>query len=172
MASLPAPADLCYRWFHAGFAANTGGPVTPVTHPIPNNSQFPHPMKKLPYLLTALLFTGLTSVSQAQTTPKAAHHAHSATKSMAMNGCMMKDGKMMMMKGDKMMPMTKDMTMADGTMCMTDGTCKMKDGTTMKMKDGQCMMMDGKMKSIDEMKKSGMMKDGKMKGGKMGNMKM
>ena len=173
MASLPAPADLCYRWLRAGFAANTGGPVTrPVTHTIPNNSHFPRLMKKLPYLLTALLCAGLASASQAQTTPKAAHHAHSATRSMAKDGCMMKDGKMMMMKGGKMMPMTADMTMADGTMCMTDGTCKMKDGTTMKMKDGQCMMMDGKMKSMDGMKKSGMMKDGKMKGGKMDNMKM
>ena len=124
-------------------------------------------MKKLPYLLTALLFAGLNSVTQAQTTPKAAHHAHSASKSMAKDGCMMKDGKMMMMKGGKMMPMTADMTMADGTMCMTDGTCKMKDGTTMKMEDGQCMMMNGKMKSMNGMKKSGM-----MKGGKMDNMKM
>ncbi len=127
-------------------------------------------MKKFPYILAALLFAGLTNV-QAQTTPKPAP-AQSATKSMAQDGCMMKDGKMMMMKGGKMMPMTADMTMADGTMCMTDGTCKMKDGTTMKMKDGQCMMMDGKMKSMDEMKKSGMMKGSTMKDGKMGKMKM
>ena len=87
---------------------------------------------------------------------------------MAMNGCTMKDGKMMMMQGGKMMPMTKDMTMSDGSMCMTDGTCKMKDGTTMKMKDGQCMMMDGKMTTMDAMKKGGKMKHS----GKMGAMKM
>jgi len=102
-------------------------------------------MKKLPYLLAALLFAGLTSITHAQTTPKAAH-AHSATKSSAQDGCMMKDGQMTMMKGGKMMPMTADMTMADGTVCTTDGTCKMKGGTTMKMKEGQCMMMSGKMK--------------------------
>jgi hypothetical protein len=159
--------------FRAGFTSGTGGPVArSLTHNRLTNNHSPPLMKKLSYLLSALLFAGLTSTSQAQTTPKAAHHAHSATKSMAKDGCMMKDGKMMMMKGGKMMPMTADMTMADGTMCMTDGTCKMKDGTTMKMKDGQCMMMDGKMKSMDEMKKSGIMKDGKMKGGKMDNMKM
>ena len=87
---------------------------------------------------------------------------------MAMNGCTMKDGKMMMMQGGKMTPMTKDMTMSDGSMCMTDGTCKMKDGTTMKMKDGQCMMMDGKMTTMDAMKKGGKMKHS----GKMGAMKM
>ncbi len=169
MAPLPTPADLCYRWFRAGFTASLATLATPT---FPNNIHFPIPMKKLPYFLTALLFAGLTSVTQAQTTPKVAHHGHSATKSSHKDCCMMKDGKMMMMKGGKTMPMTADMTMADGTMCMTDGTCKMKDGTTMKMKDGQCMMMDGKMKSMDEMKKSGMMKDGKMKGGKMDNMKM
>jgi hypothetical protein len=124
-------------------------------------------MKKLPYLLTVLLFAGLTD-AQAQTTPAARPMAAQMQKGkMSKDCCMMKDGKMMMMKDGKMMPMTADMTMADGTMCMTDGTCKMKDGTTMKMKDGQCMMMDGKMKSMDEMKKSGMMKDGKM-----GKMKM
>ena len=87
---------------------------------------------------------------------------------MAMNGCTMKDGKMMMMQGGKMTPMTKDMTMSDGSMCMTDGTCKMKDGTTMKMKNGQCMMMDGKMTTMDAMKKGGKMKHS----GKMGAMKM
>ena len=125
-------------------------------------------MKKLPYLLTALLLAGLTSASQAQTTPKAAHHAHSATKSMAMNGCMMKDGKMMMMKDGKMMPMTADMTMADGTVCMTDGTCKMKDGTTMKLKEGdQCMMENGKM-----VMHPGSMKHHKKASAKMGKMKM
>jgi len=125
-------------------------------------------MKKLPYLLTALLFAGLTSATHAQTTPKAAHHTYAATKSMAMNGCMMKDGKMMMMKGGKMMPMTENMTMSDGTMCMTDGTCMKKDGTKMTMTNGQCMMMNGKMTTMDEMKKGGKMKSS----GKMGAMKM
>jgi hypothetical protein len=86
---------------------------------------------------------------------------------MSQDGCMMKDGKMMMMKDGKMMPMTENMTTADGTVCMPDGTCKMKDGTTMKMKDGQHMMMDGKMTMMGDMKKGG-----KMKSGKMGNMKM
>lgn len=103
-------------------------------------------MKKLPYLLAALLLAGLTTVSHAQTAPKAAHHAHATAKATPQDCCMMKDGKMTMMKGGKMMPMTADMTMADGTVCTTDGTCKMKDGTTMKMKEGQCMMMSGKMK--------------------------
>ena len=169
MASLPAPADLCYRWLRPGFAANKGGPVTrPVTHTIPNNSHFPRLMKKLPYLLTALLCAGLTSASQAQTTPKAAHHAHSATRSMAKDGCMMKDGKMMMMKGGKMMPMTENMTMSDGTVCMSDGTCMKKDGTKMTMANGQCMMMDGKMTTTDAIRKGGKMKHSS----KMGGMKM
>lgn len=87
---------------------------------------------------------------------------------MAMNGCIMKDGKMMTMKGGKMMPMTKDMTMSDGSICMSDGTCKMKDGTTMTMKDGQCMMMNGKMTTMSKMQKGGKV----MKGSKMDHMKM
>lgn len=118
-------------------------------------------MKKLPHLLAALLFAGLTSATHAQMAPKAAH-THSATKPSHQDCCMMKDGKMTMMKGGKMKPMTADMTMADGTVCMTDGTCKMKDGTTMKMKDGQCMMMSGKMKMPASSKSNHKMKEMKM----------
>lgn len=118
-------------------------------------------MKKLPYLLTAFFFAGLSSVTCAQTTPKSAH-AHSAAKSSAQDGCMMKDGKMAMLKEGKMMPMTADMTMANGTVCTTDGTCKMKDGTTMKMKNGQCMMMSGKMKMPTDSKGDHKMESMKM----------
>lgn len=123
-------------------------------------------MKKLTYLLSVLLLTGLAPVAQAQTTPKA---TKSAAKS-SHDHCVMKNGKMMMMKGGKMMPMTQNMTMSDGSMCMTDGTCKMKDGTTMKMKNGQCMMMNGKMTMHPGPTKRPMMK-GKADD-KMGDMKM
>ena len=121
-------------------------------------------MKKLTYLLSVLLLTGLASVAHAQTTPKAAKSAAKTSH----DHCTMKDGKMMMMKGGKMMPMTQNMTMSDGSMCMTDGTCKMKDGTVMKMKEGQCMMMNGKMTMHPGSTKRPMMKDGN----KMGDMKM
>ncbi|MDB5234300.1 MAG: hypothetical protein JWR44_1293 [Hymenobacter sp.] len=99
-------------------------------------------MKKLTYLLSVLLVTGLFTVATAQTAPKA--KASKFMGKMSHDYCMMKDGKMTMVKNGKPMPITHDMTMSDGSMCMTDGTCKMKDGTTMKMKDGQCMM-NGKM---------------------------
>ena len=126
-------------------------------------------MKNLMKLLPVLLLSSVCTLAQAQTTPAAkpmTGKMHDGK--MAMTGCMMQDGKMMMMHGSKMMPMTKDMTMSDGTVCKTDGTCTMKDGTVMTMKDGQCMMMNGKMTTMDEMKKSGKMKSDK----KMGNMKM
>ena len=123
-------------------------------------------MNKFPFLLSALLVTGLTTTAPAQTAPKA--KTGKSMGKMSKDCCMMNDGKMMVMKGGKMMPMTENMTMRDGTTCMTDGTCTKKDGTTMKMTDGQCMMMDGKMTSMDAMKKGGHMKHS----GKMGNMKM
>ena len=126
-------------------------------------------MKNALKLLPALLLSGACTLAQAQTAPATKpmrgkmHHGQ-----MAMNGCTMKDGKMMLMQGGKTMPMTKDMTMSDGTVCTADGTCKMKDGTTTTMKNDQCMMMDGKMTTMDAMKKGGKMKHG----GKMGAMKM
>ncbi len=126
------------------------------------------------FVATVLLFTAPLAYAQdgGKMAPGKTHSGKMAGKMnhsgmMAMNGCTMKDGKMMTMQGGKMMPMTKDMTMSDGSMCMTDGTCKMKDGTTMTMKDGQCMMMNGKMTTMSAMKKGG-----KMKGSKMDHMKM
>lgn len=126
-------------------------------------------MKNALKLLPVLLLSGACTLAQAQTAPATKpmsgkmHHGQ-----MAMDGCTMKDGKMMMMQGGKMMPMTKDMTMSDGSVCKTDGSCTMKDGTTMTMKDGQCMMMNGKMTTMNAMKRGGKMKHS----GKMGAMKM
>ena len=126
-------------------------------------------MKNSLKLLSLLLLSGAFTLALAQTTPQNKPMSGKMQKGkMAMNGCTMKDGKMMMMKGGKMTPMTATMTMSDGSVCMTDGTCKMKDGTTMTMTEGQCMMMNGQMTTRDEMMKMGNMK----KGGKMGNMKM
>ena len=128
-------------------------------------------MKNSLKLLSLLLLSSAFTLAQAQTTPKNKPMSGKMQKGkMAMNGCTMKDGKMMMMKGGKMMPMTQNMTMSDGSMCMTDGTCKMKDGTTMKMKEGQCMMMNGKMTMHPGSTKRPMMK-GKADD-KMGDMKM
>ena len=71
-------------------------------------------------------------------------------------GCMMKDGKMMMMMDGKPTgAMDHEMTMSNGTKVMTDGTMMMKDGTKGHMKDGQMMTMDGKM--MEGGKASGMM---------------
>ena len=126
-------------------------------------------MKNSLKLLSLLLLSGAFTLALAQTTPQNKPMSGKMQKGkMAMNGCTMKDGKMMMMKGGKMTPMTENKTMSDGSVCMTDGTCKMKDGTTMTMTEGQCMMMNGQMTTRDEMMKMGNMK----KGGKMGNMKM
>ncbi|GAC1368739.1 MAG: hypothetical protein NVS3B25_16780 [Hymenobacter sp.] len=127
-------------------------------------------MKKVAYLLAALLLTGIVNIANAQTEPKnqspktSAQVLHDSTP----DYYVMVDGKMMMkMKDGQMMPMTENATMSNGNMVMTDGTCMMKNGTKMTMKNGQCMMMDGKMSTVDKMKKSP-----KMKSGKMGKMKM
>lgn len=125
-------------------------------------------MKNALKFLPVLFLSGAFTLAQAQTAPTSKPMSGKMEKGqMAMNGCTMKDGKMMMMKDGKMMPMTGNMTMSDGTTCMADGTCKMKNGKSMKMKDGQCMMMDGKMTNMDQMKKTGMMKSDKMGGMKM-----
>ena len=100
-------------------------------------------MNKLAFFLSALLFTGLGSAAQAQTTP---NHQHAAGAKAGQDYMTMQNGQMMMSHGGKMMPMTANMTMADGTLCMTNGTCKAKDGTITQMKEGDhCMMMNGKM---------------------------
>ncbi|MGY4386506.1 uncharacterized protein YdeI (BOF family) [Pedobacter sp. UYP24] len=79
--------------------------------------------------------------------------AMAQTNNMKMkDGCMMKDGKMMMMKDGKMMSMDKDMTMKNGTMVMSSGMVKMKDGKTMMMKNGYCVDMDGKVIKTMKMK--------------------
>ena len=81
-------------------------------------------MKNSLKLLSLLLLSGAFNLAQAQTTPQNKAMTGKMQKGkMAMNGCTMKDGKMMMMKGGKMTPMTETMTMSDGSVCMTDGTC-------------------------------------------------
>jgi hypothetical protein len=94
------------------------------------------------FLLSALLLTGLSGVTYAQTTHKAGtHNARRPHDYMVMQ-----KGKMMMVQDGKTTVMTEDMVMSDGTTCMTDGTCKRKDGTTTQMKEGDhCMILDGKM---------------------------
>ena len=104
-------------------------------------------MKKLWIALTAITLT---------------FSAMAQTSSMKMkDGCMMKDGKMMMMHDGKMMAMDKDMTMKNGTMVMADGTVKMKSGKTMMLKNGYCVDMNGKV--IKGMKMKGMKKMDNMK---------
>ena len=92
-----------------------------------------------------------------------ASNSFAQTKSAMMkDGCMMKDGKMMVMKNGKTMPMEKDMTMKNGTKCMTTGECTMKNGKKMMMKEGDCMEMSGKMGKCSMMKKSSTMKKNKL----------
>ena len=127
-------------------------------------------MKKVILSLAALLVTGFTSVSNAQTSPKsqAPKTAAQVARDSTPDYYGMIDGKMMMMtKGGQTMPMIENATMSDGSMVMADGTCMMKDGTKMTMKDGQCVMMNGKVTTVGKMKKGG-----KMKAGKMDKMKM
>jgi hypothetical protein len=62
----------------------------------------------------------------------------------AMDGVMMKDGKMMMMKdGQATAPMSTDMSMSDGTKVTTSGVVMMKNGTQEKLKNGEMMLMNG-----------------------------
>ena len=52
------------------------------------------------------------------------------------DGCMMKEGKMMMIKDSVMSAMTMPMTMENGTKVMTDGLCVLENGTEIQMKEG------------------------------------
>ncbi|MEO6071208.1 MAG: DUF6799 domain-containing protein [Chitinophagaceae bacterium] len=100
-------------------------------------------------LVLVMSFTVSNSYAQAKT-------KHTTMK----DGCMMKEGKMMVMKHGKTMPMKMDMTMNNGTICMTTGECKMKSGKSMMMKEGDCIEMSGKMGNCAMMNKG-------MKGNKM-----
>ena len=62
-------------------------------------------MKKLPYFLSVLLVTGLTTVATAQTAPKA--HAAKSMGKMSHDYCMMMNGKMTMHPGSTKRPMMK-----------------------------------------------------------------
>jgi len=62
----------------------------------------------------------------------------------AMDGVVMKDGRMMMMKdGRATEPMTADITMPDGTKVTTSGVVKMKDGKQKRLNNGAMMLMNG-----------------------------
>jgi hypothetical protein len=62
----------------------------------------------------------------------------------AMDGVVMKDGRMMMMKdGRATAPMTVDMTMRDGTKVTTSGVVKMRDGEEKQLSNGAMMLMNG-----------------------------
>jgi hypothetical protein len=62
----------------------------------------------------------------------------------AMEGVVMKDGRMMMMKdGRATEPMTVDMTMPDGTKVTTSGVVRMRDGEEKQLNNGTMMLMNG-----------------------------
>ena len=62
----------------------------------------------------------------------------------AMDGVVMKDGRMMMMKdGRATEPMTADITMPDGTKVTTSGVVKMRDGEERQLNNGAMMLMNG-----------------------------
>jgi hypothetical protein len=62
----------------------------------------------------------------------------------AMEGVVMKDGRMMMMKdGRATEPMTVDITMPDGTTVTTSGVVKMRDGEEQQLNNGAMMLMNG-----------------------------
>ena len=62
----------------------------------------------------------------------------------AMDGVVMKDGRMMMMKdGRATEPMTADITMPDGTKVTTSGVVEMRDGEKKQLNNGAMMLMNG-----------------------------
>ena len=62
----------------------------------------------------------------------------------AMDGVVMKDGRMMMMKdGRATEPMTADITIPDGTKVTTSGVVEMRDGEKKQLNNGAMMLMNG-----------------------------
>src|SRR6516225_8180865 len=62
----------------------------------------------------------------------------------AMDGVVMKDGRMMMMKdGRATEQMTADITLQDGTKVTTSGVVKMRDGEEKQLNNGAIMLMNG-----------------------------
>ena len=62
----------------------------------------------------------------------------------AMDGVVMKDGRMMSMKdGRATEPMAADITMPDGTKVTTSGVVKMRDGEQKQLNNGAMMLMNG-----------------------------
>ena|SRR5215472_19340215 len=62
----------------------------------------------------------------------------------AMDGIVMKVGRMMMMKdGRATEPMPAEITMPDGTKVTTTGVVKMKDGEEKQLNNGAMMLMNG-----------------------------
>ena len=62
----------------------------------------------------------------------------------AMDGVVMKDGRMMIMKdGNAIEPMTADITMTDGTKVTTSGAVKMRNGEEKRLNNGAMMLMNG-----------------------------
>lgn len=59
------------------------------------------------------------------------------------DGCMMKEGKMMVIKDSVMAPMLVETAMSNGTRVMTDGLCRKEDGTEIMMKEGDHIDMAG-----------------------------
>jgi hypothetical protein len=63
----------------------------------------------------------------------------------AMDGVVMKDGRMMMMKDGRVTePMIADITMPDGTKVTTSGVVKMSDGEEKQLNNGAMMLMNGR----------------------------
>lgn len=62
----------------------------------------------------------------------------------AMDGVVMKGGRMMMMKDGRVTePMITDITMPDGTKVTTSGVVKMSDGEEKQLNNGAIMLMNG-----------------------------
>ena len=62
----------------------------------------------------------------------------------AMDGVVMKDGRMMMMKdGRATEPMPAEITMPDGTKVTTSGVVEMRDGEKKQLNNGAMMLMNG-----------------------------
>ena len=114
-----------------------------------------------------LLLIGITSVANAQTSPKnqAPKTAAQVARDSQTDYCLMQDGHMMTrMKDGQTTPMAENMTMSNGTLVKTDGTCTMPNGTKTTMKNGQCVMMNGKMTTTDALMKGSILKHGRRKG--------
>lgn len=103
-------------------------------------------MKKLIFVCSALALS-FVSFAQPDTSKLTIINreipTHDQIDMSKVDGCMMKEGKMVVIKDSVMAPMLVEMTMSNGTKVMTDGLCRKENGTEILMKEGDHIDMAG-----------------------------